>query len=76
MEIETARPEIVGEMKQNVAPLRDAVIMLLSSKSSDELAKVEGKLKLKQELIFRLESVLEPGSIEAIYFTEFNLVVL
>lgn len=76
MEIETAGPEVVIDIKKNIAPLRDAIIMLLSSKTVEELGQVEGKLKLKQELIFRIESVLEPGSIEAIYFTEFSTIVL
>lgn len=76
MEIETVGPQVVIEIKQNVAPLRDAIIMLLSSKTAEELGKVQGKLKLKQEIIFRLESILEPGSIEAVYFTEFNMLVL
>ena len=76
MEIETVGPQVVIEIKRNVAPLRDAIIMLLSSKTAEELGKVEGKLKLKQEIIFRIESILEPGSIEAVYFTEFNMLVL
>lgn len=76
IEVETTTPEAIYEIEDNEAPLRDALIMLLSSKSMDELSRVEGKIKLKQEIILRMESVLGPGKIKNVYFIEFNMLLL
>lgn len=72
MQIETTTPEGVARVKGNIPPLRDTIIMLLSSKTKDEMSNTEGKLKLKQEMISRLDAVLGPGTVKAIYFTEFS----
>jgi flagellar protein FliL len=51
--------------------LNDAALMLLSSKTYNELATVEGKIVLKQELISRLNQILGRQAVETIYFSEF-----
>lgn len=74
--VKTVDASVVAEMESNVAPLRDTLIMLLSSKSMEELARIEGKIKLKQEIILRMESILGHGTIREVYFTEFNMLVI
>lgn len=73
MEVEATTPEGVGRLEKNIAPLRDTAIMLLSSKSKDEMSTTEGKLRLKQELIMRMDSIVGPGTIKTIYFTDFSI---
>jgi flagellar protein FliL len=51
--------------------LNDAVLMLLSSKTYSELATVEGKIVLKQELISRMNQILGRQVVKTIYFSEF-----
>lgn len=75
LEVETVSPEVVERVKKNLAPLRDAVIMLLSSKGTTDLRRVEGKLKLKEEIRIRMDSILGGTAIKAVYFTDFNVVM-
>jgi flagellar protein FliL len=51
--------------------LNDAALMLLSSKTYSELATVEGKIVLKQELISRMNQILGRQAVQTIYFSEF-----
>ena len=71
MEIELSREEYVLEIEKQKAKLRDAVLMLLSSKTLKDISTVEGKLQLKQELLLRMNIILGQGTIKKIYFSEF-----
>lgn len=57
------------------APLRDALLMLLSDKQSSELRTMRGKEVLKLELVDTLKPLLFPdpssGAITGLYFHEF-----
>ena len=60
-------------MKTREPMLRDAVIKILSQKKSSEVLSIDGKEKLKEELIEAInESIaLEEGPVQQVYFTEF-----
>lgn len=51
--------------------INDSVLILLSSKTYNELGTVEGKIQLKQELIMRMNQVMGAPMVKKIYFTEF-----
>jgi len=51
--------------------LRDTILLLLSSQSFNEINTMEGKIDLKQALLFRINQVLGEGIVHRIYFTEF-----
>jgi flagellar FliL protein len=70
-EMELSDKELVSEVEKRMAQLTDSVIMLLSSKSYHEIASYEGKEQMRHELVIRMNSFLETGSIERLYFTEF-----
>jgi flagellar FliL protein len=61
------------EIVANVAPLRDATIMILSSKTREDLRVSSGKKRLKKDLLSRYDGILEPDSIEKIRFMEFRV---
>ena len=71
LHLEASRPEVVERIKRKVPPLRDAIIMLLSGKTVEEVSRVKGMMRLKQEIILRLEGVLDAGSIKSVYFTDY-----
>ncbi len=52
--------------------LIDSALMLLSGKTYEELATVEGKRLLKQELLTRMNRILGEGVVQDIYFSEFG----
>jgi len=53
--------------------LRDAIIMLISDKSAQSISSAEGKFQLKEEILYRANSVigLKKDIITSIYFTNF-----
>ncbi len=51
--------------------LDDAALILLSSKTYNDLATVEGKIVLKQEFISRVNQILGGNMVNKIYFSEF-----
>jgi flagellar FliL protein len=46
-------------------------LLLLSSKTFDDIATFRGKTKLRNEITSRLNAFLVPGSIKKVYFVEF-----
>lgn len=51
--------------------LDDAALILLSSKTYNDLATVEGKIVLKQEFISRMNQILGGNVVNKVYFSEF-----
>ena len=59
------------KIKDRMPVLRDAIIILLSSKSIDSINGSEGKLQLKDEMLIRANQALGKEMVKNIYFTEF-----
>ncbi len=51
--------------------VRDAVLLLLAGKSFEDISTPQGRVTLRSELLARLNSILNTGSVQMIYFTEF-----
>jgi flagellar FliL protein len=51
--------------------VRDAIILVISSRNSEELLKPEGKEKLKRDIRETLNGLLSSGEVEEIYFVDF-----
>lgn len=71
IELEGYSPKPDEEIDKRMSQLKDAIITVLSSKTFKEIYDREGKKKLKEELIHRLEQLLGEHKIKKIYFTEF-----
>ncbi|AEH44064.1 flagellar basal body-associated protein FliL [Thermodesulfatator indicus DSM 15286] len=56
---------------ERLPQINDAIIMVLSSKTVEEVLSPEGKLELRLELIRKLNEILGPNSVRNIYFTQF-----
>ncbi|MBF0181454.1 MAG: flagellar basal body-associated FliL family protein [Magnetococcales bacterium] len=59
------------ELERRKAQLQDIILALLTSKTSKELQALEGKFRLREELLARINALLVNGSITRVYFTEF-----
>ena len=62
---------MVEELGVRLPQVRDATILLLSSKRLADISDYEGKTLLKDDLRARINATLETGKIEAVLFTEF-----
>ncbi len=59
------------EVNKRVPQVRDAVLILLSSKDTSMLRSTQGKFQLKEELTARVNAVLPKGGVRSAYFTDF-----
>jgi flagellar FliL protein len=64
---QAAHDELVTRMPQ----VRDAILMLASNKTFEELYDLHGKKQLKAELLIELNEMLTRGEAVAVYFTDF-----
>lgn len=71
IEIELKGDNVAEEIEKRKAQVRDIIIILLSSKTYDEVSTKEGKEALRTEIKEQLNAFLATGQISNIYFTEF-----
>ncbi|MFN8792388.1 MAG: flagellar basal body-associated protein FliL [Bdellovibrionales bacterium] len=75
MELELKEAEgegkIAAEIEQRKAQIRDIIIIILSSKSYEEVSSREGKDNLRSEIKDTINSFLTTGKISNVFFTEF-----
>ncbi len=60
-----------ASMEREVPKIRDSLVVLFSSKRFDEIATIEGKARLREEILYRLDRILGEGKAQAVYFTDF-----
>ncbi len=63
--------ESVSGAEVMMPKMRDAVIVLLSSKKFDEIGTVDGKFQLREEIVARVNHILSGNKVKTAYFTEF-----
>lgn len=71
IDLELDKAEAAEEVKARLPQVKDSILILLSSKSFEEIYTVQGKFKLRDEVISRTNSFLKTGKVKNIYFTEF-----
>jgi flagellar FliL protein len=71
--IESQEIKINEEYEKRLPQLRDMILTVLSSKSYGEISDSEGKMKLREEIISKLNRLLRGFQVKTIYFTEFMI---
>jgi flagellar FliL protein len=71
LELELKDSLLIAEMEKRKPQVRDTLLLLLSSKTLDDIATFRGKTKLRNEITSRLNALLTPDSVKKVYFTEF-----
>ena len=69
--LELSSPEINAELNENLQKIKDSILILLSSKTFENVYSVQGKFKLKDEITTRVNRFLVLGHVKDAYFTEF-----
>jgi flagellar FliL protein len=69
--LELSTPEVHVELKENIQKVTDSILVLLSSKSFEDVYSVQGKFKLKDEVTTRVNRFLVVGHVKDAYFSEF-----
>lgn len=71
IQLELARPGMANEVTNRMPQIKDAVITVLSSKAADDLLTIEGKFRLKEQVLTRINNLLTTGVVKNIFFVEF-----
>jgi flagellar FliL protein len=70
LDVEVRGPQAAEELTASEPKVRDAIILLLSSKSYADLSSLESKILLKKEIVERLNLLLGGPKVLRVYFTE------
>ena len=71
IDLELGSEELKQELDDRQSQLRDAILLLLASKSFSDISNPEGKVVLRQEMITTINDILKKGQVDTLYFTEF-----
>jgi len=71
VELEMAGVGVKTELDSRLAPIRDAILVLLSTKTLQDIQDIQGKNQLKDEILSSINKIIPPGKIAKIYFTDF-----
>lgn len=68
---ETHNPDVIEEAEKKNIWIRDAIISLLSKKTSDDLLDIATREQIKGEVLERVNANLVSGQFEQLYFTKY-----
>jgi flagellar FliL protein len=71
MVIELNNETMKAQVDKLKPKIQDTIILLLTSKTFEQIRDGKGKQKLKQELTLRLNEILGAGAVSDVLFTEF-----
>ena len=70
-QVEFLGAAVPPDVNARLPQIRDLILTLLSSKTFDDVRTAEGKQQLREEIIGRINQVLDRDAVKAVYFTEF-----
>jgi flagellar FliL protein len=73
MELEVSSTDVQEEIDKRKPQIRDIIIILLSSKTFQQISNRDGKEQLRNEIKDTVNPFLTKGQIKRVYFTEFIL---
>ena len=71
MDLELVASTDAEALSDRLPQVRDSILMILPSKQFDEIASMEGKIALRDEIIAKLNSLFARTVVTNIFFTEF-----
>lgn len=69
--LELNNPAVQPEVAGNRQKIMDSILVLLSSKTFEDVYSIQGKFKLKDEITTRVNRFLAVGHVKEVYFSEF-----
>lgn len=71
LKMEMSQPKLQEELTERDHEIKDALIVILSSKEYDDISSLPGKTRLKQEILARLNKILKTGQLTEVYLADF-----
>ena len=69
--LELSDDGLAEEVENKMPKIRDAILLILSTRTFDDIKTGEGKLALKEMIMKRINSFLNTGTVRNVYFTSF-----
>ncbi len=69
--LELADNSAKSEASKLLPVIRNSIIILLTSQTMDDIITTEGKMRLRDQLLIRLNHILGPDKVENVYFSQF-----
>jgi len=66
-----ANPAIKAELEGQLAAIRDAILVVLTTKTLQEVQDVQGKNQLREEILAAISKIVAQGKVSKVYFTDF-----
>ncbi|WP_461210844.1 flagellar basal body-associated FliL family protein [Desulfocurvus sp. DL9XJH121] len=70
VDVEMRDKDAAEKLSKNEPKVRDAIILLLSSKTFADLSSIESKMALKDDIVKRLNQIVGGSNVLRVYFTE------
>jgi len=71
IELESSVKGFAEELNSKMPQIKDAILIILSSKSLSDVQGMDGKISLRKELITEINKIMSMTKIRNLYFTEF-----
>ncbi|RMH05424.1 MAG: flagellar basal body protein FliL [Nitrospirae bacterium] len=71
IKLQLDRPEEETDFKDKLPAIRDALLVLLTSKESRSLRTIDGKMLVREEIGGRINKIMKKGKVRRVFFTEF-----
>ena len=71
MDVEVSGASAAQELTAAMPKVKDTLLLLLSSKSFEDISSMDRKIELKNQIVDRLNQILGKGKVRNVYFTEF-----
>jgi len=71
IKLQLDRPQEETDFTDKLPAIRDALLVLLTSKESRSLRTIDGKMLVRDEIGGRVNTIMKKGKIQQVFFTEF-----
>lgn len=71
VEFDTSKPEAKTELDSRQAAVRDAILILLTTKTMQDIQDLQGKNQLRDEIFTAVNKIVPSGIVNRVYFTDF-----
>lgn len=71
MALELSDPDAVATIESRLPQVRDAILMILPTKTYDDISTTDGKIALRSQVMENINNLMTKGRVNNIYFTEF-----
>lgn len=71
VELEMVSAAVKPELEGRLAAIRDAILVVLTTKTLQEVQDVQGKNQLREEILTAISKIVAQGKVSKVYFTDF-----